>query len=62
VGCAHAKGRWSQVWWLTPVILATQEAESRRIEVQSQPWQIVLETLSQKEKKNHKGLMEWLKV
>jgi hypothetical protein len=25
-----------------PIILATQEAEMRRIEVQSQPWQIVL--------------------
>jgi hypothetical protein len=28
------------------IILATQEAEIRRIMVQSQPWQIVLETLS----------------
>jgi hypothetical protein len=35
-------------WWLTHVILATQEAEIRRIEVQSQPRQIVLEPLSQK--------------
>jgi hypothetical protein len=25
-------------WWVTPVILATQEAEIRRIVVQSQPW------------------------
>jgi hypothetical protein len=33
---------------LTPVILATREAESRRIEVQSQPWQIVCKTLSLK--------------
>jgi hypothetical protein len=31
-----------------PVILATQEAEIRRIMVQSQPRQIVLQTLSQK--------------
>jgi hypothetical protein len=35
-------------WWLTPVILAIQEAEIRRIMVQSQPGQIVCETLSQK--------------
>jgi hypothetical protein len=45
-----------------PVILATQEAEIRRIVVQSQPGKIVCETLSQKKKKNinKKGLMEWL--
>jgi hypothetical protein len=35
--------------WLTPVILATQEAEIRRIMFQSQPEQIVYyEALSQK--------------
>jgi hypothetical protein len=33
---------------LTPIILATQEAEIRRILVQNQPRQIVHETLSQK--------------
>jgi hypothetical protein len=35
-------------YWLMPVILATQEAEIRRIEVRSQPRQIVCETLSWK--------------
>jgi hypothetical protein len=35
-------------WWLTPVILATWEAEIRRIAVRSQCRQIVLKTLSPK--------------
>jgi hypothetical protein len=47
--------------WLTPVILATQEAEIRRIAVQSHPGQIVRETLSQKNP-SQKGLAEQLKV
>jgi hypothetical protein len=34
--------------WLTPVIIATQEADIRRKAVQSQPRQIVHKTLSQK--------------
>jgi hypothetical protein len=28
-------------WWLTPIILATQETEIRRIVVRSQPGQII---------------------
>jgi hypothetical protein len=44
-----------------PVFLATQEAEIRRISVQSQPGPIVRKTLSQKTL-HKKGLMEWLKV
>jgi hypothetical protein len=34
-------------WWLTSIISATQKAEIRKILVQSQPGQIVHETLSQ---------------
>jgi hypothetical protein len=37
-----------------PIILATQKAEIRRIAVQSQPGQIVYETLSKKKKILHK--------
>jgi hypothetical protein len=48
-------------WWLTSVIPATQEAEIRRTMVQSQPEQIVLETLS-RETLHKKGLVEWLEV
>jgi hypothetical protein len=44
-----------------PVILVTQEAEIRRIEVQSQPRQTVCETLSRKYL-TQKGMVEWLKV
>jgi hypothetical protein len=48
-------------WWLTPVILDTQEAEIRRITVQNQPGQIVCKTYL--EKTHHKkGMVEWLKV
>jgi hypothetical protein len=45
-----------------PVILATQEAEIRRIVVQSQPGQIVCTTLSQNTLSQKIGLVEWLKV
>jgi hypothetical protein len=44
-----------------PIILATQEAEIRGIVIQSQPRQIVQETLSRKYP-SQKGLVEWLKV
>jgi hypothetical protein len=47
--------------WLTSVILATWEAEIRRIEVPSQPGQIVRKTLSGKTL-HKKGLAEWLEV
>jgi hypothetical protein len=45
---------------LTPVILATQEAEIKRIAVQGQPRQIFLKTLLGNTQ-HKKGLMEWLK-
>jgi hypothetical protein len=40
--------RSAECQWLMPVILATQEAEIRRIEGESQPGQIVHKTLSRK--------------
>jgi hypothetical protein len=48
--------------WLTPVIPATEEAEIRRIEVLSQPRQIVPETLPCLKNPSHKVLVEWLKL
>jgi hypothetical protein len=50
------------LWWLTPVILARQEAEIRRIMVWSQPGKIVHKTLSQKKNFHQKGLVDWLEV
>jgi hypothetical protein len=41
--------------WLMPVILATQDAEIRRITFQIQPGQIVHKTLSQKNPSQKKG-------
>jgi hypothetical protein len=42
------KDRYVRSQWLTPVILATQEAEIRRNVVRSQPGKVVHKTLSQK--------------
>jgi hypothetical protein len=41
--------------WLTPVVLATQEAEIRRVAVQSQTGQIACKTISQKKKITKEG-------
>jgi hypothetical protein len=45
-----------------PIILATQEAEIRRMEVPSQTGQIVGETLSRENPSQKIGLVEWLKT
>jgi hypothetical protein len=51
----------ARCWWLTPVILATQEAEIRRIVVQSQIGQIPLQDpISKNPPQNRIG--GWLKV
>jgi hypothetical protein len=47
-------------WWITPVILASPEAEIRKIVVRGQPGQIVRVTLSPKFP-NQKRAGEWLK-
>jgi hypothetical protein len=44
--CKRIKKKPARHQWLTPIILAAQEAEIRRMEVQSQPGQIVQEPLS----------------
>jgi hypothetical protein len=48
--------------WLTPIILATQEAEIRRITVRSQSGQIVLQDPLLKKPITKNGLVKWLKV
>jgi hypothetical protein len=44
----------ARCWWLTPIILLTQEAEIRRIAIQSQLGKQFNEILSQKKKKSQK--------
>jgi hypothetical protein len=46
--------------WLTPIILATWEAEIKKIMVLSQSRKIVPKALSQKYPAQ-KGLVEWIK-
>jgi hypothetical protein len=47
----------------TPVVLATQETEIRRIVIQSQPVQVVRPYLEKTHQAHiQKGLVEWLKV
>jgi hypothetical protein len=49
-------------WWLTPVILTTQEAEIRKIAVQSQPWSNSSQDSISIKLFPKKGLVQWLKV
>jgi hypothetical protein len=51
----------SWCWWLTPIILATQKAEIRRVMVQSQTGQNNVRPYL--EKIHYEiGLVEWVKV
>jgi hypothetical protein len=45
-------------WWFMPIILVTQEADIRRIVVQSQPGQILARHYF-KNMQQKKGLVEW---
>jgi hypothetical protein len=49
-------------WCLTPVILAIQEAEIRRLGVRSQPRQVAHKRLILKNPNTKTGLAEWLEV
>jgi hypothetical protein len=48
-------------WWLMPILLVTQEAEIRRIMIQSQPSRGFVR-LYLKKTRHKKELVEWLKV
>jgi hypothetical protein len=45
----------ARCWWLIPIILGTQEAEIKRIMVQSQPGQIIHKALSRKKPSQKQG-------
>jgi hypothetical protein len=49
-------------WWLTPEIVATQEAKIRRIAGRSQPKQIVHENPISKNPITGNWLVKWLKI
>jgi hypothetical protein len=55
------KSSWRQALWLRPVILATQEAQIRRIMVQSQSWADSSQIPILKLPNTKKGLVQWLK-
>jgi hypothetical protein len=48
----------ARLWWLMPIILPTQQAEIRRIMVQSQPRQRVVRPYLEKTHQK-KVLLEW---
>jgi hypothetical protein len=52
----------AECWWHMPIILATEEAEIRRITIQSQFRQKVHESQSQKNPSQKKWLVECLKA
>jgi hypothetical protein len=47
----------AQVWWLTPIILVTWEAENRNIAVRGQPRQIVCKNCPHLQ--NNQSKMDW---
>jgi hypothetical protein len=55
VNLSFKKISWAGCWWLTPEILAIQEAEIQRLMIQSQPRQIVWGTVSQENLSQKKG-------
>jgi hypothetical protein len=56
------KKDWARRQWLMPIILPTQEAEIRRISVQSQTQKNSSRDPILKKPTQKKGLVEWLKV